>query len=182
MAQPCQALRHMFILNSSTEVHEATHMTARHWSGVTPVDVLCVMIKNNSYLGAGKGFAQACCLLVSSLNVLLISTQAPYEIFGWFIFSRYPSSAFLLNWMWMPRQLYVPFLLKCSAATCQYCSLAGFIRAGNIKYTCCGHLCVFFSVFVVVETEFSDACSQWTSSSWTDLLDFQLHSALCPTA
>lgn len=129
-------------------------MTARHWSGVTPVDALCLMIKNNSYLGAGIAFAQACCLLVSSLNVLLISTQAPYEIFGGYIFSRYPSSAFLLNWMWMPRQLYVPFLLKCSAATCQSCSLAGFIRAGSIRYTCCGSLCVSFSVFVVVETKF----------------------------
>lgn len=61
------------------------------------MDALCLMIKNNSYLGAGKAFAQACCLLVSSLNVLLISTQ--YEIFGGYIFSRYPSSAFLLNWM-----------------------------------------------------------------------------------
>lgn len=39
------------------------------------MDALCLMIKNNSYLGAGKAFAQTCCLLVSSLNVLLISTQ-----------------------------------------------------------------------------------------------------------
>lgn len=124
------------------------------------MDALCIMIKNNSYLGAGKAFAQTCCLLVSSLNVLLISTQAPYEVFEGFVFSRYPSSVFLLNWMWMPRQLYAPFLLKCSAATCQYCSLAGSIRAGSIKYTCCGHLCVFFSVFAVVETQFFDACSQ----------------------
>lgn len=108
MVQPCQAFRHVLILNSSTEVNETTHMTARHWAGVTPMDALCLMIKNNSYLGAGKAFAQACCLLVSSLNVLLISTQAPYEIFGGYVFSRYPST-FLLNWMWMPRQLYVPF-------------------------------------------------------------------------
>lgn len=154
MVQPCQALKHMLTLNSSTEISETTHMTARHWSGVTPTDALCLMIKNNSYLGAGKAFAQACCLLVSLLNVLLISTQAPYEIFGGYMFSRYPSSAFLLNWMWMPRQLYAPFLLKCSAATCQYCSLAGLIRAGSIKYTCHGRLCVFFSVLSWLEHSF----------------------------
>jgi len=59
------------------------------------------MIKNNSYLRAGKAFVPACCLLVSSMNVLLIKTaqapQSPDEIFGRYVFSMYPSSAFLLN-------------------------------------------------------------------------------------
>lgn len=71
--------------------------------GFTPMDALHLMIKNNFYLGAGKAFVQACCLLVSSMNVLLIrTTQAPqslYEIFGRYTFSMYPSSAFLLYWM-----------------------------------------------------------------------------------
>lgn len=71
--------------------------------GFTPMDALYLMIKNNFYLGAGKAFVQACCLLVSSMNVLLIrTTQAPqslYEIFGRYTFSMYPSSAFLLYWM-----------------------------------------------------------------------------------
>lgn len=40
--------------------------------GFTPKDALCLMIKNNSYLGGGKAFVQACCLLVSPMNVLLI--------------------------------------------------------------------------------------------------------------
>ena len=73
----------------------------------------------------------------------------------------------------MPRQLYAPFILKCSAATCLQCSLADLTSASSIKYTCCGRFGVFFSVFVVVGTHFSDYClASFNEFHLTDLLDF----------
>lgn len=68
--------------------------------------------------------------------------------------SVYPCTDFAVNWMRMPKQLYVPFMTKGSAATCQ----SVLWHVSPVPEAClyaygCG-LFVSFSVFALGETHF----------------------------